>query len=255
MATRKNLKTKKTKVQVERQEVKTSKTNKQEGLVDKLQMDLQSNQSLLNLVLGGLIIIVLGVLLYNYFNNREAANLGPSQQTENEQQGDVTKDSLPGKYTVKEGDTLFSIAETYYNDGYQYPKLVEANKLANENAVEVGQVLEIPKLDQAMSASESPSATPSSSPSTEPTMSPTPSPSASPEAMMQNDNGTGGATNQTQWGEKISSDTYTVQAGDWLSKIAARTYGDPMAYQKIAQANNISNPDTIEVGMVLKLPR
>jgi 5'-nucleotidase len=66
---------------------------------------------------------------------------------------------------------------------------------------------------------------------------------------------TGGSANATMWGDKITGTSYTVQAGDWLSKIAGRAYGDVMAYQKIAEANKITNPDTIEVGTVLQLPR
>ncbi len=60
---------------------------------------------------------------------------------------------------------------------------------------------------------------------------------------------------QQSWGPPITSDKYTVVAGDWLSKIAGRAYGDIMAYDRIAKANNIQNPDLIEVGMVLTIPR
>ena len=66
--------------------------------------------------------------------------------------------------------------------------------------------------------------------------------------------GTGGG-DTTVWGPKITGDTYTVVEGDWLSTISARAYGDVMAYNKIAVANNIPNPDLIEPGQVLKLPR
>jgi len=61
--------------------------------------------------------------------------------------------------------------------------------------------------------------------------------------------------NQTTWGAEIKEDTYTVQSDDWLSKIAGRAYGDMTKFDAIAKANNISNPDTIEVGTVLKIPR
>jgi murein DD-endopeptidase MepM/ murein hydrolase activator NlpD len=49
----------------------------------------------------------------------------------------------------------------------------------------------------------------------------------------------------------VVSKTYTVKAGDSLSKIAAR-YGT--TYQKLAKLNNISNPNLIRSGQVLKLP-
>jgi heat shock protein HslJ len=58
---------------------------------------------------------------------------------------------------------------------------------------------------------------------------------------------------------------YIVQADDWLSKIAEKTYGDPLAYQNIVEATNakaaedssfaaIDNPDIIKVGQKLWLP-
>ncbi|HYE75017.1 MAG TPA: LysM peptidoglycan-binding domain-containing protein [Blastocatellia bacterium] len=51
--------------------------------------------------------------------------------------------------------------------------------------------------------------------------------------------------------------TYTVQAGDNLSKIAQRFYGNANAYNKIFEANQdqLNDPDKIKVGQVLKLPQ
>jgi LysM repeat protein len=50
--------------------------------------------------------------------------------------------------------------------------------------------------------------------------------------------------------------TYTVQAGDTLSRIAKQTYGDANKYMKIFEANKdqLSDPDKIKVGQVLKIP-
>ncbi len=58
---------------------------------------------------------------------------------------------------------------------------------------------------------------------------------------------------------------YIVQAGDWLSKIAQKFYGDPQQYQKIVDATNekaktdssfavITDPNKIEVGQKLWIP-
>lgn len=47
---------------------------------------------------------------------------------------------------------------------------------------------------------------------------------------------------------------YTVQAGDTLSGIARRFYGDASLYGKLAAANGICNPNRIYPGQVLKLP-
>lgn len=50
--------------------------------------------------------------------------------------------------------------------------------------------------------------------------------------------------------------TYTVQAGDTLSKIAKQFYGNANAYMKIFDANKdqLKDPNVIKVGQVLKIP-
>ena len=50
--------------------------------------------------------------------------------------------------------------------------------------------------------------------------------------------------------------TYTVKAGDTLSKIAKDTYGDASQWKKIQAANAdlIRDPDKIQQGWTLKLP-
>lgn len=58
---------------------------------------------------------------------------------------------------------------------------------------------------------------------------------------------------------------YTIQADDWLSKLAEKEYGDPLAYPAIVYYTNlkatsddayneIDNPDLVEVGWVVYLP-
>ena len=50
--------------------------------------------------------------------------------------------------------------------------------------------------------------------------------------------------------------THTVKAGDTLSKIAKQHLGDGNAYMRIFELNKdqLSNPDMIKPGQVLKLP-
>lgn len=190
------------------------------NFLNKIEGEIQSNQSKLSMILGGLIILVVGILVFNYFN-RNKSEVGPAQNTTNEEQN-ISPDKLPGKYTVVEDDTLFEIAQKYYNDGYKYPEIAKTNNLADPDILEKGKVLEIPKLETAT--------LPSPSPQTE-------------------------SSENSEWGPKITANTYTVTADDWLSKIAGRAYGDIYAYERIAKANNISNPNMIEVGMTLTIPR
>lgn len=204
------------------------KSSAKSSLFSKLETDVESNQSKVSLILGALIVLVLGILVFNYFN-KSKPSLGPAQQTsqETQQQPDVTADQLPGKYTIKEGDTLFTVAEKYFKDGYKYIAIAKANNIINPDEVKTGQVLEIPKIAAVQQ----------------------------PEVSTgQQTLGTGGG-NSTIWGPRIEGTTYTVVEGDWLSKIAGRAYGDIMAFEKIAKANNISDPDHIEPGQVLTIPR
>ncbi len=52
------------------------------------------------------------------------------------------------------------------------------------------------------------------------------------------------------------SQFYTVQKGDYLSKIAKKVYGDPMKYPLIFEANKpmLKDPDLIYPGQVLRVP-
>ncbi|SEJ26929.1 Nucleoid-associated protein YgaU, contains BON and LysM domains [Deinococcus reticulitermitis] len=54
--------------------------------------------------------------------------------------------------------------------------------------------------------------------------------------------------------EDTGDTVYTVKAGDSLSAIAQKYYGDPMEYKKIAHYNNISNPDLIHPGQKIRIP-
>src|SRR3989339_2065004 len=47
-------------------------------------------------------------------------------------------------YTVKPGDTLWIIAQNFYNDGTKWKMIQDANKLQNPSKLKVGMVLTIP---------------------------------------------------------------------------------------------------------------
>ena len=54
----------------------------------------------------------------------------------------------------------------------------------------------------------------------------------------------------------VPARTYTVAAGDTLSKIAKQFYGDAKQYMKIFEANKdkLKDPDKIKVGQELVIP-
>jgi nucleoid-associated protein YgaU len=58
-------------------------------------------------------------------------------------------------------------------------------------------------------------------------------------------------------GAGAAQTTYTVKAGDTLSKIAKQHLGDANAYMEIFNANKdqLKDPDKIQPGQVLKIPQ
>ena len=66
---------------------------------------------------------------------------------------------------------------------------------------------------------------------------------------------TGGAST-TAKSPSVVYETYTVKAGDSLSKIAKAKYGNANLWKTIFEANKdrIKNPDLIQVGWELKIP-
>ena len=67
---------------------------------------------------------------------------------------------------------------------------------------------------------------------------------------------TGGSGGGTATATATSAKTYTVKAGDTLSKIAKEHLGNAGAYMKIFDLNKdqLSDPDKIKPGQVLRLP-
>ena len=120
-------------------------------------------------------------------------------------------------YTVTSGDSLWTIAEKFYKSGYNWVDIASANKLSSPGVLNVGQKLTIPNVAPKLATVET--------------------------------------INATVFGPKIVGSTYTVQKGDHLWGIAVRAYGDGYKWTEIAKLNNITAPNVIEVGMVLKLPR
>ena len=66
----------------------------------------------------------------------------------------------------------------------------------------------------------------------------------------------GGAGTAGAAGTSGAAKTYTVKSGDTLSRIAKEHLGDANAYMRIYELNRdqLSDPDVIKPGQVLKLP-
>jgi nucleoid-associated protein YgaU len=97
---------------------------------------LRLNESNISMVLGALVIVIVGVLIVNYFKDQKSQTLPEALTTSN-----VVEVGKP--HAVVKGETLWSIAEDAYGSGYNWTDVKLANNLKAET-IEVGQKLEIP---------------------------------------------------------------------------------------------------------------
>lgn len=188
---------------------------------------LKLNESTISMLLGGLVVVVVGILIYNYFTtvDQDLADLDteiPSDTVELvEEGGKLVPKGLPTSYSVAAGDDLWKIAERFYGSGYNWVDIARENALANPNRVLVGQELNIPKTEVLVPAGEQ------------------------EEVVKVADS------------DVITGSNYEVRSGDSLWKIAVRAYQDGYKWPEIAEANKdkVTNPNLIDEGMMLTLPR
>lgn len=126
-------------------------------------------------------------------------------------------------YIVAAGDNLWMIAQTVYGDGYKWVDIAKANNLADPGDIHVGDKLVTP--DATLKELK--------------------------DATVHTADDNMSTSTQTS----IIGSSYTVVAGDTLWSIAVRAYGDGYQWVKIAQANNLADPDVIHKDNVLKIPR
>jgi nucleoid-associated protein YgaU len=220
-------------------------------------------ENIISIVLGLAVVLVIGAMIVNAIRSRQNPANNPQPETTQEA-------TSSGTHTVAAGETLWSIAEKYYNDGYKWVEIQKANNLASGDAVEVGTSLIIPTITPAMSPSpEASSASVAPTAPTEPTEPTAPTAPATPTAVPTvsitsspaADTGSTGPTGATgsSAGQTLSIATdakeYTVKRGDTLWAIAQARYNNPYRWVDIAKANNLRNPDLIYVDSKLTLPQ
>jgi len=199
---------------------------KEEGFFDKL----KASENKISTFLGVVVVIVIGALVFNYFRslNQEGqiesgTETGQEEQQEVilvEEEGKLIPQGLPTVYIVKENDHLWQIAEKFYNSGYNWVDIAEANNLSNADKIAVGQELTIPKTEVI--------------------------------ALVGEEIKKGGVQEATN---EIGNESYQIVKGDSLWEIAVRTYGDGYRWTSIADANNLENPGLIHPGNTLIIPR
>jgi nucleoid-associated protein YgaU len=94
--------------------------------------NLKLNEESISMVLGAIVIVIVGILIVNYFKDRGNGTI-PATSSETS-----TKEHI-----VVKGETLWSIAEDSFGSGYNWTDIKSANSLTTDT-IEVGQKLVIP---------------------------------------------------------------------------------------------------------------
>ncbi|TES95088.1 LysM peptidoglycan-binding domain-containing protein [Patescibacteria group bacterium] len=175
---------------------------------------LKLHESTISMILGAIVIVVVGVLVINYFRGLETGTTLPTGETT---EGSTRIRDGQTFHVVEAGDTLWTVAEKYYDSGYNWVDIASVNELTNPGQIDVDQELLIPDVESKQ---------------------PTVSVSAFSGEL-----------------EPISGATYTVVQGDSLWNIAVRAYGDGYRWVDLVQENELANPNLIHAGNMLVLPR
>lgn len=228
-----------TKKKVEKKKT-TDRKQRAEMLTDDLRNRLstlsfsRSYTSLAYGIISLIVLFALGFAIFRLFTQ----NVTP--EIAEEGLDTVQEEQADNKYTVLEGETLWSIAEKEYNNGYVWSEIAEANALTNPNNLEAGTELILPEQETLAQADNQPDTQATASPTMQVTT--TPAPTVAQEQAQP-------------VGEKITGEQYTVVEGDTLWSIAVRAYDDGYRWPEIAQVNSIENPHLIFVGTTLNLQR
>lgn len=191
---------------------------------------IKLNESLLSMLFGLVTVVLIGILIFRLYRANKPEISPEAEQTQVAQEkvgevevkvdeaGNKVPVSLPETYTVTAGDHLWAIAEKHYGSGYNWVDIAKENALSNPGLIAEGMELKLPKVP----VKEVKSAT---------------------------------STAEVKTTDKIEGTSYTVVKGDNLWQICVRAYSDGYKWAEVAKANNMQNPDLIEVGQVITLPR
>lgn len=109
------------------------------------------NEQNISMLLGVVVVLLVGSLLYNYFKSVNKSPQGETSSTTAPEQAQVpTGDQLPAEYVVQKGDTLWSISTKAYGSGYNWVDVYAANKSVigkNANHILADTKLTLPKVE------------------------------------------------------------------------------------------------------------
>ncbi len=175
--------------------------------------NLKLNEQNISMLLGAVVVILVGSLLYNYFKSVNKPKQGETSSTAAPEQVQVPSgDKLPAEYQVQKGDTLWSISVKAYGSGYNWVDVYSTNKSVigqNPNRLLADTKINLPKVEPRLLTKASPA-----------------------------------PTGNTQ---------YSVVKGDNLWNILVKSCNNGYLWPKVAKANNLANASRIEIGQKLTI--
>jgi nucleoid-associated protein YgaU len=167
-----------------------------------------SADTYISMALGLAVVLLVGAAFFNFLSKRTTTN---NDQTDSDSQ----RVSVPLIHRIAEEETLWSISTKYYQNGYHWVEIQNANNLSNPDYLTVGQILTIPAITEDTGSVDTLAASVDSKPIHE---------------------------------------SVTVAPDESLWVIALREYGNPYRWTDIAKENNLKNPNIIYAGNILRLP-
>jgi len=176
------------------------------------------NESTISIILGVLVVAVIGVLIFNYFRGVGKSKMettGPAATTE-----EVKLIEEEGKLVPAGLPTTYKVQA-----GDHLWKIAEKFYSSGYNWVDIAKENNLQNPDRLLVDQEL----------------------VLPKAEVRKP--------AMEVAQTITGSEYTVAKGDSLWDISVRAYQDGYQWVKIAHENNLSNPDIIHPGNVLKIPR
>ncbi|MFG0247608.1 MAG: LysM peptidoglycan-binding domain-containing protein [Phycisphaeraceae bacterium JB051] len=147
------------------------------------------------------------------------------KQVDRIQSGEAAAHAAPREIVVESGQTLSELAKIHLGNAGDWDELLKANRdrLNRPEELRAGMTLRLPKKAIERAAARQPETTTRRTP----------------------------PSNNTN-----TSKTYTIESGDTLSAIAAKTMGSSNKWYKLYQHNKsvIDDPDNLTVGKTIKIP-
>ncbi len=185
------------------------------------------NENTISTVMGGVVVVVIAGLIFNYFRTTNLKSWQGTLLTEQEAATTLnseSNDKIIATYKVVKGDDLWHIAEKFYRSGYNYVDIMKENKITGAGIIVADQELRIPKVD------------------------------AKKITVVEVKEVV--ADTNVKSTASIAIGEYTTQKGDSYWSIAVRAYGDGYQWPKIYWANKVlfENPDVIYANTKITIP-